>query len=63
MLREVFSQYGATMVGIISMLVFVGVFALIVFRTYRRDARDYYEQIARMPLDPSVSMENKHDRA
>lgn len=62
MMREVFGQYGSTMIGIVSMLLFVAFFAFIVYRTYRKSNKDFYAQVARMPLD-SAEMENHHDRA
>jgi len=57
MFREAMSQFSQIHLTIIAFFLFFACFIGIAFFTYRKSAREYYERMARLPLDEGNSNE------
>jgi len=55
---DALSQYAGGHLNAIALIIFIVLFAAFVLWTYRRSARKYYQEMARLPLDE----EDRDDR-
>ena len=63
MFKYLLAETGASEGGVISLLIFFGLFVAMLLWIFRKGSKEKYDAIAKMPLDADPDSPNSHNRS